>query len=134
MELHGENTESEMFLLYVSAIKTILNWQRENYRVGTKLVVALSSQKFTVTENLVWIDEHTPFVTSSKYGETKSKAFELVRDYREKYNVRDAGAILFNHSSRFSRLDFVLMQIAKQIVVVLSSATDRIFYKFQCRT
>jgi GDPmannose 4,6-dehydratase len=129
MELHGENAESEMFSLHVGATQTILDWQKENSRISTKLVVALSSQMFTATENLVWVDEHTPLVPSSKYGETKSKAFELVRDYREKYNVHAAGAILFNHSSRFSRPDFVLMEIAKQIVAVLSGATDKIFLR-----
>ena len=129
MQLHGETAELEMFSVHVGTTQIILDWQRENLRIGTKLVVALSSQMFTANTNLTWIDENTPLNPSSKYGETKAQAFKLVRDYREKYNLYASGAILFNHSSRFSKPDFVLIQIAKQIVAVLSGRADKIFLR-----
>ena len=129
MQLHGETAELEMFSVHVGATQIILDWQRENSRMGTKLVVALSSQMFTADKNLTWVNEHTPLNPSSRYGETKAEAFKLIRDYREKYNVYAAGAILFNHSSRFSKPDFVLIQIAKQIVAVLAGGSDRIFLR-----
>ena len=129
MEHHGENAESEMFALHVGVTQTILDWQRENSKIGTRLVVALSSQMFTPNEDPTWIDERTPLSPSSKYGETKAQAFKLVRNYREKYNVHASGAILFNHSSRFSKPDFVIIQIAKQIAAVLSGSADKIFLR-----
>ena len=129
MQLHGETAELEMFSVHVGATQIILDWQRENSRMGTKLVVALSSQMFTADKNLTWVNEHTPLNPSSRYGETKAEAFKLIRDYREKYNVYAAGALLFNHSSRFSKPDFVLIQIAKQIVAVLAGGSDRIFLR-----
>ncbi len=129
MQLHGETSELEMFSVHVGSTQTILDWQRENSRMGTKLVVALSSQMFTADKNLTWVDEHTALNPSSKYGETKAEALKLIRDYREKYNVYAAGAILFNHSSRFSKPGFVLIEIAKQIIEVLSGGSDRIFLR-----
>jgi GDP-D-mannose dehydratase len=50
-------------------------------------------------------------------------------NYREKYNVHASGAILFNHSSQFSKPDFVIIQIAKQIAAVLSGNADKIFLR-----
>ena len=129
MQLHGKNAELEMFSVHVGATRTILDWQKENSRMDTKLVVALSSQMFTAHENPTWVDEGTPLSPSSKYGETKAQAYKLVRHYRKEYNVHASGAILFNHSSQFSKPEFVLIQIAQQIVAVLSGTTDKILLR-----
>jgi GDPmannose 4,6-dehydratase len=126
MKLHGVRSESEMFALHVGATQTILEWQRRNKRYKPKLLVALSSQMYTADGDLRWIDESTPLNPSTIYGETKAKAFELVKEYREMYNVYAVGAILFNHSSRYTKLDFVLANIATQVVAILDGTQDRI--------
>lgn len=124
MQLHGQKAELEMYSVHVEASKIILEWQRENHTIESKLVVALSSQMFSSNQDKTWIDESTPLSPSTKYGQTKSQAYELVREYRAKYKVHASGAILFNHSSRFSKPNFVLVEIANQIVEVLLGKTS----------
>ena len=129
MQIHGEKAELEMFSVHTEATKIILDWQRQNLSKKTKLVVALSSQMFTADEDLTWVDESTPLSPSTKYGQTKSQAYELIREYRAKYAVYATGAILFNHSSRFSKPDFVLVEIAKQILEVLAGKSNKIILR-----
>jgi GDPmannose 4,6-dehydratase len=126
MKIHGEKAQMEMFSVHVEATRIILDWQSRNLNLKTKLVVALSSQMFTANANLTWIDESTALSPSTKYGQTKSRAYELIREYRSKYGVYATGAILFNHSSRFSKPDFVLVEIARQIIEVRSGESNRI--------
>ncbi len=126
MKIHGEKAQMEMFSVHVEATRIILDWQSQNLKLKTKLVVALSSQMYTANANLTWIDESTALSPSTKYGQTKSRAYELIREYRSKYGVYATGAILFNHSSRFSKPDFVLVEIARQIIEVLSGESNKI--------
>ena len=126
MQNHGEHFESEMYSLHVQATKNILEWQKCNPRNGSKLVVALSSQMFTADECRTTINEDSPINPSSKYGMTKSQAFELITQYRQNYGIFSTGAILFNHSSPFSKQDFVLVEIAKQFIDVLSGDKNEI--------
>ena len=126
MKKHGEKAKTEMFSVHVEATRIILDWQSQNLKLKTKLVVALSSQMFTANTNLTWIDESTSLSPSTQYGQTKALAYELIREYRSKYDVYATGAILFNHSSRFSKPDFVLIEIARQIIDVLSGKSNQI--------
>ncbi len=126
MQNHGEDFESEMYSLHVQATKNILEWQKCNPRTKSKLVVALSSQMFTAENFRTTIDEGSPINPSSKYGLTKAKAFELIKQYRKNYGIYATGAILFNHSSPFSKQDFVLIEIAKQFIDVLSGKKNEI--------
>ena len=126
MQNHGEHFESEMYSLHVQATKNILEWQKCNPRNGSKLVVALSSQMFTADDFRTTINEDSPINPSSKYGMTKSQAFELIKQYRRNYGIYATGAILFNHSSPFSKQDFVLIEIAKQFIDVLSGDKNEI--------
>ncbi len=60
--------------------------------------------------------ELTPFHPRSPYGCAKVFAFNVVRNYREAYNIFAANGILFNHESPRRGINFVTRKIAKGVV------------------
>ncbi len=120
----GEKKHSEMFGVHVALTENLLEWQRRNNEV--KSVIALSSQMFTSNKETEVIDFTSRINPSTVYGNTKAIAWEKIKKYRSELNVRTSGAILFNHSSRFSKSDFLFMQLANQIVRILNGESDSI--------
>jgi GDPmannose 4,6-dehydratase len=55
--------------------------------------------------------ESTPFYPRSPYGVAKLYAYNLVRNYRESYNMFAANGILFNHESPLRGENFVTRKI-----------------------
>ena len=115
MTSHGENNRDEMFAIHAEATKHILEWQKRNIKLGCHSVIALSSQIFTPTLPITIIDEREVVKPSTIYGETKRLALQYLQEYRDKYGVATSGAILFNHSSIYSKHGFVLHALARQI-------------------
>jgi GDPmannose 4,6-dehydratase len=126
MQLHGEKAEFEMNSVHVAATRNLLEWMKSNPDIETRLVVALSSQMYTAHEAMKYIDEQSPTNPSTKYGKTKSRAYELVKSYRQNYGVYASGAILFNHASRYSKKDFVLNALANQIFGVITEDSNQV--------
>ena len=120
----GEASFDEMHSCHVEITRNILDWQREN--ISAKLVVALSSQMYSLNSGLSDISENSLIFPSSKYGETKAEAFSLIKNYREKYGVQAGGAILFNHTSSLSRKDFLFQLIAKQIAEIIAGHSNEV--------
>ena len=115
MSSHGEKNNQEMIEVHVDATRYLLEWQKKNLALQSHSIVALSSQLYSSKSNVLKVNEDTIFSPATKYGETKKMAFELIRDYRENFAVISSGAILFNHSSIYSKPNFVLQDLAMQI-------------------
>lgn len=126
MSLHGKYSEQEMFETHVTTTKAILDWQLENSVIQPRLITALSSQMYSASEDVTHVSEKTAISPTSKYGETKAQAFNLIQRYRSLNNVYAAGAILFNHSSKFSKSDFVMYEIARQIAAIIRGSSGEI--------
>ena len=56
-------------------------------------------------------NENTPFHPRSPYGISKVAGFDLVRNYRESYNLFGCNGILFNHESPRRGFEFVTRKI-----------------------
>ena len=91
----------------------ILEWLK--YNKSTRYVMALSSQMYTPKQKITSINEESMLNPQNYYGETKKMAFELIKQYRQQFDVYAAGAILFNHTSRFSKEKFLFQQLSLQI-------------------
>lgn len=102
-----------MIACHVATTKNILSWQKVN--LNSKLIVALSSQMYSPTNSKTLVDENTQIHPSTFYGETKAEAYRLILDTRNQHGVNAAGAILFNHTSKFSKADFLFPILAKRI-------------------
>ena len=115
MSSHGEKNNQEMIEVHVEATRHLLEWQRKNIALQTHSVIALSSQLYSSSSSVIEVNEESPIKPATRYGETKKMALELIRGYRENYSVISSGAILFNHSSIYSKPNFVLQNLAMQI-------------------
>lgn len=110
---NGDFDRSEMIACHFTTTQNFLNWILE--RGQGKLIVALSSQMYSTSSTNSLINEQTALNPSTFYGKTKSDAFELIRLYRDSYNVNASGAILFNHTSSRSKKDFLFPFLAASI-------------------
>lgn len=120
MMTHGENYNIEMMEIHAGATKTILEWQKRNHELQSHLVVALSSQLFGPDSPFTVVDENDVVNPQTKYGESKQLALEYIQEYRNNFGVCASGAILFNHSSTYSKQNFVLHEIARQIALIVT--------------
>jgi len=107
--------------------ENILNWLKNN--MNTRYVMALSSQMYNPEQKLTLICEESKLNPQSYYGETKKMAFELIKKYRHQFNIYSIGAILFNHTSRFSKEQFLFQQISSQISKIINFEGDTIKIK-----
>ena len=129
MQAHGEKYEREMFETHVVGTNNILNWQKKNSKLESHSVIALSSQMYASRMRVLVIDESNEINPSTKYGESKFMALKCIREYRSNSDIKTSGAILFNHSSIFSKEDYVLQVLARQIASCVASNMRQIFLR-----
>jgi len=71
-----------------------------------------------------FIRETTPMVPASPYGSAKLMAHNMVRNYRESYNMFAASGILFNHESPRRGTAFVTQKIIRHSIEVSRGLRD----------
>lgn len=87
----------------------------------TKFYQASTSEMFgsnysqNNSDGLYYQDESTPFLPNSPYACAKLAAHNMVRIYREAYNLYCCSGILFNHESSRRGENFVTRKITKYI-------------------
>jgi GDP-D-mannose dehydratase len=108
---------AEMYACHVGITQNILTWLTSNPL--TKLHVALSSQMYQATHSATPINELSITNPQNFYGQTKSEAWDLLREYRSSHDLKVSASILFNHSSKYSKDEFVFAKLANQFVEVL---------------
>lgn len=96
---------------------------------ATKFYQASTSEmfgkSFDVDENNnKYQDENTPLYPQSPYAVSKVASHNLVRIYREAYNIFATSGILFNHESPRRGENFVTRKITKYIGQLLNNKTD----------
>jgi len=121
---NGVKLERLMFECHVLVTRNILNWQLSN--TTSKSLIALSSQMYEATQRETVISETTPCKPQTYYGQTKLEAMKLLRAYRENFQVNTFGAILFNHTSKRSKKEFLFPSLAKSIAKVVRQETNQI--------
>jgi GDPmannose 4,6-dehydratase len=70
--------------------------------------------------------ETTPMVPVSPYGCTKVFGYNIVRNYRNAYNLYAANGILFNHESPRRGSNFVTNKVVKTAVEIKLGLTDKL--------
>lgn len=83
-----------------------------SFSPNTKLYQATSSEMFGSVESLP-ICEKTLLNPQSPYAISKSACHDLVRNYRDSYNLHCSSGILFNHESVLRRETFFIMKVIK---------------------
>ena len=63
-------------------------------------------------------NEETPFYPRSPYGISKVAGFDLVRNYRESYDLFACNGILFNHESPRRGFEFVTRKITSTVAKI----------------
>ena len=91
-----------------------------NYSPKTKILQASTSELFGSNydvdeEGNKYQDENTQFSPNSPYAVAKLAAHELVRLYRDSYNIFACSSICFNHESKRRGENFVTRKITKWI-------------------
>lgn len=86
---------------------------------STKFYQASTSEMFgrnySTMGTTKYQDENTPFVPQSPYAVAKLAAHELVRIYRDSYNLFACCGILFNHESERRGKEFVTRKVTSWI-------------------
>ena len=103
----------EMLKCHVNITQNILEWQTRN---SCTSLIALSSFIYTPQFPRHEVSVEEPFNPQNYYGRTKLQALKHIREYRRKFNVKSAGLILFNHSSEFSKPEFLIPSIASNLL------------------
>jgi GDPmannose 4,6-dehydratase len=103
----------KMYDCHVLITHNILEWQKANRSV--RLGVALSSQMYPLNPLSNAITEESILSPQNYYAQTKLEAFKLIRDYRKSFDIYAIGYILFNHTSVYSKPEFLFNNLAKQI-------------------
>jgi nucleoside-diphosphate-sugar epimerase len=124
MSRMGDEKFDEMVKCHVDISRNILDWQVEN--PSSKSIFALSSQMFSADKQEPFINLDSEVNPSTKYGETKAKCWDLIKEYRSKKNIKASGLILFNHTSDRSKPDFLFPELASQLKGLINATQTAI--------
>ena len=90
-----------------------------------KIYFAASSEMFGKVKESPQ-NEDTPFHPRSPYGVSKMTGFELVRNYRESYEMFACCGILFNHESPRRGMEFVTRKITNTAAKIKLGRADKL--------
>lgn len=109
-----ENTSFDLIeKVSVGVTETIVSWQSK-HRLSRSFF-ALSSQMYTPTNPPLRVGEDTPFAPINEYGKQKLEMLRIIREARASEGVKSFGITLFNHSSKYSKREFLIPRIAKEL-------------------
>ena len=89
----------------------------KDFSIKTKLYFAGSSEMFGKVQRIPQ-NEKTRFYPRSSYGISKCTGFDLIRNYREAYNMFACTGILFNHESPRRGFEFVTRKITSAVAKI----------------
>ena len=91
----------------------------KDFSPKTKMYFAGSSEMFGKVQRIPQ-NERTRFYPRSSYGISKCTGFDLVRNYRDAYNLFVCTGILFNHESPRRGFEFVTRKITSAVARIKS--------------
>jgi len=95
----------------------------KNNCLYTRLYQASTSEMFGKVQEIPQV-ETTPFYPRSPYGVSKLFAHEMIKNYRESYNIFACSGILFNHESCFRGSEFVTKKIVENVIRISRGERD----------
>lgn len=119
-----EDSLQAMWDCHFEITKNIVDWITLNS--GTRLVFAGSSQMFLgLPTNEIITEESSP-APINEYGKSKLAAWNYIKSARVAENLHLSCAILFNHTSEYSKPEFLFPEIAAQLSKVVNGNTKTI--------
>jgi len=97
----------------------------KNESPKTKLFNAGSAEMFGYTQDSPQT-ENTKILPRNPYGSVKVYAYDMIRHYREKYNIFGCTGILYNHESELRGLEMVSRKITNGVAKIHLGLTDKI--------
>jgi len=104
----------EMYNCHAALTRNLLEWIKENRK--SKLVVALTSQMYTPSLRIHKINENDVYAPQNLYAKTKLDGFDLIKKYRQEYDLFAVGLILFNHTSEIAKPSYLFNMLAQQLI------------------
>ena len=101
--------ENETYLSQIKPIKIILEYIRLQKEKKQNFYFFASGEIFGIQKNKR-LNEKSEKNPVSPYGLSKLASFEIIRSYREMFNIPVCSVILFNHESFLRKKDFVIMK------------------------
>jgi nucleoside-diphosphate-sugar epimerase len=120
----GDEKYTEMVKCHIDISRNILDWQVKNPE--SKSIFALSSQMFSADDHDQLVSLKSEVKPTTRYGETKAKCWEMIKQYRYREEVDACGLILFNHTSDRSKPEFLFPELARQINEVMNDGKKSI--------
>jgi GDPmannose 4,6-dehydratase len=124
MDAVEKTSFNQMRLVHVNILENFIIWLSHNSQA--KLTCALSSQMYSALDNDRMINSYSRPNPSSPYGHSKLEAFNQVIKGQE-CGLKVFGAILFNHTSKFSKDGFIMQDLAKAIMQANSRNNSQIY-------
>ncbi len=106
-----DNLEIETFDASITPLKIILEFIRNQKLKKTKLMFAASSEMYGDHKKKK-INENSPKKPISPYGLSKYIGYEIVKSYREMFDLPVYSIIFFNHESFLRGNEFVFKKIS----------------------
>lgn len=93
------------------------------------LIVAGSSRMYTAEGRHLRVNETTVTKPVDFYGASKVAAWQILREYREKYGLTLKMATLFNHESKLRKSGYLFSDLAAQIRMYIAGDQDFILVR-----
>ena len=114
----------ETFISHNIVLLNILEYMRLN-NSNIKLFNASSSEMFGDLDKSA--NEETPFSPKSPYAVAKTSAHNLIKTYRDSFNLFACNGIVFNHESRFRPDNFVTKKIILSAKKIKEGSLNELF-------
>ena len=93
--------------------------------IKIKFFQALSSEIFGIPDNLP-INELESISPVNMYGASKASNYNLIKIYRDTYNIFAASGIFFNHESVLRTGDFFVKKVIKNSIQIKNKKLDKL--------
>jgi len=113
---------SDIYDSTVGICLNLLDWQKNSPRA--KIFFALSSFMYAENPSTQQISIDSDYSPKGLYGQHKVEMHQMIMDYRMKYNSQAVGMILFNHTSIYSKSNFLLPTLARTLKNLLELHTS----------
>jgi GDPmannose 4,6-dehydratase len=130
--LSGQSSVIESFKKFdetidsnIVGIKNILESSRI-LKLKSKIFYSSSGEIFGEGSKKNKFSEDSPHHPNSPYALSKSIGHEIVRSYREMFNLKCCSGILFNHESNLRTKKFVLKKITLGLIKIIKKKNKKI--------
>lgn len=120
---NSPNLLSAMRACHITTTLHFLQWMK-NKSVVSKMIFPLSSQLFRPLAFPTIIDEFSYPHANNFYADTKLEAWNLIQEYRDKFELWVSCPILFGHTSSLAKSSFLFPELAKQLHAYLNGHTN----------